>query len=447
MSNQLHIDMVLTANLKPSKNVVRRHSAAKLKKLQGAIETSGFLAPLLVDGEHHIVDGHARHEVAIKLGYEHVPTISVAHLTKAQIALLKTAINRLPADARWDGEALSLEFEILQEAQIDLDLTGFSVVEIENVLDIDGDAPGDVESVDLSSLRQPVVTRPGDIWKLSDGRVEHRILCGDMIDKEARVRLFGDRQATIVFTDPPYNVPIHGHVSSLGPKVHAEFTQASGEMSRGEFQSFLSRMTEVLDAHTAPGALLYVCMDWRSIADLCAATEAQGFEQLNLAVWTKTNPGQGSFYRSQHELIGVYKKPGAPHRNNVELGKHGRSRSNVWQYRGVNVFGVERPLLREHPTVKPSQLVADALRDASAVGDLVFDPFLGSGTTIIAAQRSRRVCYGIEIEPRFVDLAIRRWEDETGHEAVREQDGMTFATAAAIVKAGADQASAQTQLE
>jgi len=210
---------------------------------------------------------------------------------------------------------------------------------------------------------------------------------------------------------------------------------ASGEMSGAEFDAFLrSTLSEVFARLSASG-LAYVCMDWRSIAALINAGESLNLELINLAVWVKTNAGMGSFLRSQHELIAIFKRAGEPHRNNVQLGKHGRSRSNVWHYRGVNVMGPERHLLAEHPTVKPSAMVADAIRDTSLPGDIVFDPFLGSGTTLIAAERTHRACYGIEIEPTFVDLAIRRWQAETGRDAVRVSDGMAFGEAEIVSKA------------
>ena len=388
----------------------------------------GIIVPIVIDGGNVIVDGLARWEIALKLGYTHVPTVSVANWSPADVKALRLALNRLAEEAVWDRAALHREFQALIDANFDLDLTGFDTVEIESALEIGASAPGDVEELDASSIADglPVISRPGDVWELAGNAGKHHIACGDFRDDDLRHRLFHGEQAQVCFTDPPYNVRIAGHVSGLGQKTHSEFAMASGEMSAAEFQSFLARFCTTASDHVVEGAILFVCIDWRGVARLYAAAELSALELLNLAVWSKTNPGMGSLYRSQHEFVVVFKKPGAAHRNNVELGRHGRSRSNVWTYRGVNVFGPERKWLTDHPTVKPTALVADALRDASRPGDIVFDPFLGSGTTLVAAERTKRRCFGIEIEPRFVDLAIRRWQLETGRDAVRATDGANF---------------------
>lgn len=236
----------------------------------------------------------------------------------------------------------------------------------------------------------------------------------------------------MVFTDAPYNVPVSGHVCGLGKVQHAEFAMASGEMSRAEFATFLGDAIKQLSANVRDGAVLDLCMDWRHLPELLSATEANDLTLLNLCVWNKNNGGMGSLYRSKHELVLIAKKGKAPHTNNVELGKHGRYRTNVWDYAGVNSFGKGRMTdLADHPTVKPVALVADAIRDVTRPGEIVLDAFMGSGTTILAAERTKRSAYGIEIEPAYIDVAIRRWSAMTGEHAVLAETGDSFATVAA----------------
>ncbi|WP_181182051.1 MULTISPECIES: DNA modification methylase [unclassified Mesorhizobium] len=438
MSNRLEMQLTAIAELRASPFAVRNHPREKSRKLAAHMRKYGQLLPLLIESGGFIVDGHLRLEVARELGLSHLLTIDVSHLAEVDRRALRLSINRLAEDGKWDRKALGSELRHLIEVGYDLDLTGFETVEIETAIDVLDDAPGSEEHLDARMMSSIAVSRPADIWVLGDPVSGHRIACGDFRDQSVLDRVFQGQTAEVCFTDPPYNVPIQGHVSGLGQTSHREFAMASGEMSRAEFQSFLTAMLERIFDRLAATAVAYVCMDWRSIAALVDAGSFVGLELLNLAVWVKTNPGMGSFLRSQHELVAIFKRAGASHRNNIELGKHGRSRSNVWHYRGVNVMGPERHLLAEHPTVKPSAMVCDAVRDVSVPGDIIFDPFLGSGTTLIAAERTDRRCYGIEIEPTFVDLAIRRWQAETGKDAVRASDGLTFSEAEAATEAEAE---------
>lgn len=404
----------------------RVHTTVKLRKLTRHVKTYGVLVPLLVDGAGVIVDGVARYEAAKAAEVTHLNVISVAHLTPTEIRSLRLALNRLQEEVKWDPNTVAAELNHLIEVGFDLDLTGFDAVEIDGILQI-GDTPADVEDLDTTMAEGATVSQPSDIWVLQAGTQSHRVACGDFRDGALRDRLFRDQRAAACFADPPYNVAIGSHVSGSGK--HAEFAMASGEMSDIEFEQFLTTMHQAIKRVLEVGGVVFVCMDWRHMRHLLNATETSGLELLNVAVWVKTNAGMGSLYRSQHELICVLTRRGERHRNNIDLGRHGRSRSNVWQYRGVNVHGPERHLLDDHPTVKPSAMVADAIRDVTLPGELVFDPFLGSGTTLLAAQRTGRVCFGIEIAPRYVDLSLRRWQHETGRSAVREADGMTFADA------------------
>ena len=240
--------------------------------------------------------------------------------------------------------------------------------------------------------------------------------------------LMNGKQAAMAFIDAPYNVPIDGHVSGLGKTKHREFVAASGEMSDAEFRTFLATSGKLLSDNCSEGAIIMMCMDWRGLLQLQLAIGDAGLTLINLAVWAKTNGGMGTLYRSQHELVLVTKKGKAPHINNVQLGKHKRYRTNVWRYAGVNSFGRNRmEQLSAHPTPKPVAMVADAIRDVSHRGQIVLDCFIGSGTTLLAAERTRRVAYGMDLDPLYVDLTIRRWEKLTGACATLESTGQTFA--------------------
>jgi DNA modification methylase len=299
---------------------------------------------------------------------------------------------------------------------MDLEITGFDTGEIDIVLSDHAEPPsarGDEDAVIAPA--EYSVTQPGDIWQL--GR--HRVLCGDARDTDALSALFQGEVAALVLTDPPYNVPIQGHVGGRGQTKHAEFAFASGEMSDEEFEKFLSDAMSATLGHTCAGALLFLFMDWRHIEILLAAGRKLDLSLKNICVWNKTTPGQGSFYRSAHELIAVFTQRGAASTNNVQLGKFGRNRSNVWTYPGVNAFEARKGGdLSLHPTVKPVAMIAEAIKDASKRGEIVLDPFLGSGTTVLAAEKVGRQCYGVEYEPRYVDVTIRRWQQATGKDAV-----------------------------
>jgi DNA modification methylase len=233
----------------------------------------------------------------------------------------------------------------------------------------------------------------------------------------------------MVFADPPYNDPIDGYVAGFGQVHHPEFAMASGEMSELEFTDFLTNVLTQLASHSADGSLQFICMDWRHSGELIAAARSVYAEFKNLCVWVKDNAGQGSLYRSQHELVFVFKHGKRSHRNNIQLGQYGRYRTNVWQYRRVNSLSRstnEGNLSNLHPTIKPVDLVADAILDCTARGDVVLDPFLGSGTTVIAAERTGRACYGIELDPHYVDTIVRRWQAFTGGFAYHLSNGRSF---------------------
>ena len=411
------------ASLKPYFNNPRTHSKAQIRKIASSLREFGFTAPILVDDQDTIIAGHGRVQAAKLIGLEQVPTIRLSSLSPAQIRAYVIADNRLALDAGWNPEILKIELQnLIALDEIDISLTGFETAELDLIL-ID-DHEEDLND-DLAELTGPAITQPGDLWQL-DG---HRILCGDATLASSFVTLMEGKQAAVVFTDAPYNVAIHGHVSGKGRVRHDEFAMASGEMNKKEFQAFLTTVFTHLAHSSANGSVHYLCMDWRSMAELLAAGEKAYDKLLNVCVWSKDKGGMGSFYRSQHELIFLYRNGKQQHRNNIQLGRFGRNRTNVWQYPSASTLSRakgEENLLAMHPTVKPVALVADALLDSSARGEIVLDSFLGSGSTLLAAERIGRICYGMELEPRYVDLAIRRWQKHTGGRAIHGITGKAF---------------------
>jgi DNA modification methylase len=409
----------------------RIHSKKQVKQIASSIEVFGFNVPLLIDSDQRIIAGHGRLEACKLLGFTEVPTISLEHLTEEQARAFLIADNRLTENAAWDERLLAEHFKALSEVSLNfsLEATGFEVGEIDLMIEqfesgaSDKEDPAD-ELPDCEG--KPAVSRPGDLWLLG----KHRVLCGSAIERSSYELLMGLERAAMVFTDPPYNVPIEHHVSGKGEVKHNNFLMASGEMSEVEFTSFLSTACGLLAQHSRDGSLHFVCMDWRHIREILEAGHKSYSEFKNLCIWAKDKGGMGSLYRSQHELVFVFKKGTAPHRNNVQLGQFGRTRSNVWEYPSVNSFGrsgEEGNLLALHPTVKPVAMVADAIKDCSARGDVVLDSFLGSGTTVIAAERTGRICYGVELDPSYVDVAVRRWEAFTNQSAIHQQSGLSFA--------------------
>ena len=312
---------------------------------------------------------------------------------------------------------------MLSAEGLDISILGFEPVEIDQLqTDFEEHAADPEDNIDPNWCEAFTVSKPGDLWVLGN----HKLLCGDARSARDIARLMTGCRADLAFLDPPYNVRIGG-VVGRGNTKHSEFAMASGEMSSPDFVRFLSSTLDAAASVSRDGAVHFVCMDWRHIAELMAAAKPVYGATLNLVVWAKTNSGQGSFYRSAHELIGVFRVGETAHLNNIELGRHGRSRSNVWHYAGVNAFRAGRmDELRSHPTAKPVALVADAIKDCTRRGDIVLDTFSGSGTTIMAAERVGRHARALEIEPRFVDVAIRRWQAFTRRDAVHAETGLSF---------------------
>lgn len=406
-------------------NNPRQHDAKQLTKIQHSIEEFGFVNPILVDEHNEIIAGHARLEAARLAHLQQVPVIRLGHLSAAQKKAYRIADNKLAELGTWSVENLQLEFQELEKSALDfsLNITGFDMGDIDLILE------GKETKIDPKANNIPfipdneIVSQEGDVWQLD----KHRLICGNSLKKETLTALMEDKKADMVFTDPPYNVKINGHVCGAGNVQHQEFKFASGEMSSEEFTQFLQSAFERLCECSKDGSLHYICMDWRHIKEIIVA--AGVYEQFkNLCVWRKDNAGMGSFYRSQHELIFMFKHGKEPHINNVELGVHGRYRTNVWCYPSVNTPSEENAEKRAmHPTVKPVEMIKDAILDASNRGGIILDTFLGSGSTLIAAEKSGRICYGAELEPRYIDTAIRRYESlGKGHSAIHLSTGKTY---------------------
>lgn len=416
-------------SLKPNPRNARTHSKKQIRQIAASIGEFGFNNPALIDGEDRIIAGHGRVEAARLLGMDRVPTIRIDHLTQEQKRAYVVADNRLALEAGWDREILAIEFAELSALDLDFDLeiTGFETAEIDLI--VDGPTPAKPDRADDVPEAQTLsVTRPGDLWLLGG----HRLLCADARDPASFVALMGEERARLVFADPPYNVRIDGHVCGAGSVKHREFAMASGEMSRSEFVDFLATVFGNLAGVSIDGAIHFQCIDWRHMREMIEAGERVYSELKNICIWVKDNGGMGSFYRSRHELVTVWKVGRAPHLNTIELGKHGRYRTNVWEYAGVNTLKRNRmDELRMHPTVKPTALVADAIKDTSRRGDLVLDCFGGSGTTLLAAEKTRRRARLMELDPVYCDVILRRFEAYTGETATHVGTGRSFAEVAA----------------
>ena len=410
------------AALRPYDRDARTHSKKQIKQIASSIERFGFTNPVLVSDDGQIVAGHGRVAAAKLLGMVEVPTIALSHMSEAERRAYVIADNKLALNAGWDKEILAIELQGLIDLDFNVELTGFSLAEIDLVLD---DAlAADASSADAIPhvLGQPV-SQTGDVWIL--GR--HRLICGDARMRDDYIKLMGNERADMVFTDPPYNVPIDGHVSGLGAIQHREFAFASGEMSEAEFTGFLS-ITLSEAAHVMKdGAIAFVCMAWRHMGELLASGKVALTELKNLVVWNKTNGGMGAFYRSKHELIFVFKSGTAAHINSFGLGENGRYRTNMWDHAGISSISASRSEdLAMHPTVKPVALIADAIRDCSKRNDIVLDCFGGSGSTLIAAEKTgRRACL-IEYDALYCDTIIMRWQSITGKYAILEASGQRF---------------------
>lgn len=421
--NLLQIHYKNPAELRPHPRNARVHSDRQIEQIAASIRSFDFNNPVVVDDNGQILAGHGRVLAAIKLGIEQVPCIALRHLSDAQRRAYMLADNQLSLLSTWNEEVLALELEELSvlDEPFEITDTGFEMPKIDALIEERHKPEPEADPADapVDDSKVEAVARLGDLWLL--GR--HRLFVGSALDRESYQALLDGTPADMVFIDPPFNVPIQGHVSGLGKAKHSEFVMASGEMSDAEFEAFLRTAFLRLVEASVPGAIHYVCMDWRGLRTMLAAGDA--FTELkNICCWVKAQGGMGSLYRSQHELIAVFKSGTAPHINNVALGKHGRNRSNVWSMPGMNSFQKGRAdKLAMHPTVKPVALIADAILDCSKRGGLIMDSFCGSGTSLIAAERTGRIGAAMELDPHYADVILRRFCDVTGIEPVNAATG------------------------
>jgi DNA modification methylase len=423
-------------SLGPSPRNARTHSKKQIHQIARSIERFGFVVPILIDGESEVIAGHGRLEAARLRGMKEVPTICLEHMDEADKRAYRLADNRLAELAGWDDELRKVELTFLFEVDIDLpEIVGFDTPEFDAIVEAPSPAsqqPDPADAVPEPDASALPVSRLGDLWLLG----EHRLLHGEAKRPECYAALLGTERAQMVFVDVPYNVPVNGHVSGTGK--HTEFVEASGEMSGEEFRTFLKTSFARLAEVCVDGALLMVCIDWRGVEAVLSAGREAFSELKNIICWTKTNGGMGSLWRSQHELIPVFKNGRRPHINNVMLGKHGRYRTNVWTYAGVNTFKRGRDAeLDMHPTVKPTALVVDAIKDCSKPNGIILDSFAGSGTTLIAAAKTKRRGYVMELDGRYVDVIVNRWQALFKAEARHAETGLTFAEMARLRSAEA----------
>ena len=427
VSPQRKLEMVPLKFLRPAARNARTHSKKQIELIAQSIRRFGWINPIIVDQGGRIVAGHARADAAKLLGLKDVPVIKVTDLSELEIRAYTIADNKLALKSGWDRKILALELGELElalpEVDINLEITGFEPGEVDSIMS-DFTDPANNHGIDeIPDLPTNPISKLGDLFVLG----AHRILCGDARLQESYDSLMGSEVATMCFLDPPYNVKIDGHAGGRGRVKHREFAFASGEMNSAQFVEFLLATIGPAALRLVDGGIAFICMDWRHAGELLKAG-SQIFDELkNVCVWAKTNAGQGSFYRNQHELVFVYKRGKAPHINTFGLGQHGRSRSNVWTYAGVNSFRAGRmDELKMHPTVKPVALIVDTMKDCSKRGSIILDCFSGSGSSILAADQIDRRAFCIEIDPHYVDISIERWQRYTGKDAVLESTGQTF---------------------
>lgn len=415
-----HIERLAIAALKPYPKNARTHSKKQVRQIADSISRFGFTNPVLIDKENTILAGHGRVEAAKLLALSEIPCIRLENLTPQQRRAYVLADNKLALNAGWDDEILAEELkELLLQDEFSIDVTGFSIAEVDHIIEDSAKEEAGDPRADQLPDEAPARCKRGDIWQLG----KHRLICGNSLDRQVIAALMGGHKAQMIFTDPPYNVPVDGHVCGSGSIKHREFAMASGEMTAQQFTQFLCAAFENMATHSVDGSIHFICMDWRHMHEMLTAGKVYA-ELKNLIVWAKDNGGMGTFYRSRHELIFAFKHGTAAHINSFELGQNGRYRTNVWEYRGVNSMRAGRmEELALHPTVKPVQMIADAIKDVSKRGDIVLDPFGGSGSTLIAAHKTGRRGYLCEIDPIYCDRILARWEAFAHDEAECVQHG------------------------
>lgn len=409
------IDRLLSAP-----RLVRRQVERQVTVVARCILQYGFCAPVLVTSAGEIIDGHTRVEAMKRLRQTVVPVIVIDHLEPELVRRLRIDLNRTQETGTWDFELLGEEIYEIERDGSDAAIVSFDTPLRDAVFAAQNGGGEDDDAIE-SDEKAPVVSRVGDLWRLGD---RHRLLCGTAVETASYALLMGDALARVMITDPPWNLKVKGIISSIG---HREFVQGSGEMSQEAFLAFLTAFFTHSANHLTEGGLVYSFIDWRQQMALIEAARTAGLTQIGLIIWAKTTGGMGGTYRSRHELIPLFKKGTAPHLDNVQLGKHGRSRDNIWEYAGAASLGSEaRAALEGHPTPKPVSMIADAIRDVTGRGDIVLDPFMGSGTTIMAAEATGRRGHGIELDPIYCDLILKRWRRKTGGPVIHADSGLSY---------------------
>jgi len=428
--NLLKIENIKIADLREYAQNAKLHNEKQVKQIAESIKEFGFNNPILIDEVGEIIAGHGRLMAARELGLETVPVIRLSHLSAAQKRLYRIADNKIAENGGWNTDLLKLEISELEtivgDLDLDLSITGFESLDLDVMFHADDKSQKEKKADEKANTvpfisDDEIVTKPGDIWLLG----QHKIICGNSLESETFEKLMGDARADMCLQDPPYNVKISGHVCGNGAVQHKEFLMASGEMSQDEFTQFLRKNFELCKQFSRAVSLNYNFMDWRHIREICDAGHAVFSDFINMCVWQKHNGGMGSLYRSQHELCFIFRNGKESHINNVELGKNGRYRTNVWSYAGVT-SPANKGDLKMHPTVKPVEMLKDAILDVTSRGDVVLDSFLGSGSTLVAAHQSKRICYGIELDPLYIDTTIRRFQTLFKIDAVHEASGKTY---------------------
>jgi DNA modification methylase len=413
------------SQLKGLKRRVRKSESAQVERVAQSLRSLKQVMPILIGPDDQIINGHIVAQAIKALGHDEIWCVQADHLDEHACEMAHVALNRIAECGDWQIDDLGTLLIDLDDLGFDLDTTGFSMPELDVLM-----TPGLQNQTAVEESCDDEVVPPtepvsvvGDLWQL--GR--HRLLCGDATDPDSYSKVLAGASAGAVFTDLPYNVPIEGFVSGLGKNKHKNFKMGVGEWTAEEFTAFCIEVHELCAQNMAAGSVLFSCMDWRSVDVIMAAGKAAGLKHVNTAVWNKGSGGMGALYRSAHELVLVLVKGDKPAVNNVQLGKHGRDRTNVWTYPGANRPGSSAAkALAHHPTPKPIELVEDAIKDVTPRKALVLDPFLGSGTTLLAAERSGRLAAAIELDPAYVDVAIKRWEAMTDKAAVHIESGLTF---------------------
>lgn len=416
--------------IKPYSGNARTHDENQITVLMASMKMFGFTNPALLDGDNVLIAGHGRVEAARRLGMKTVPVLWIEGLSPDQVRAYRISDNRIAELAGWDEHILAIELQHLTSIDIDfsIEVTGWSTAEIDVLIENaasceDGEDPADI----IPPLAKTAISRPGDLWLMGP----HRLLCGSALETGCYERLMQGEKAVLICQDPPWNIAVKT-ISGSGKTKHREFVMGSGEMSEAEFRDFLQTQLACNLACVEPGAVFQVFIDWRGVEKVITAGTALGLELINVCVWHKGHGSFGSPWRSAHELIVCFRVPGAPIRDRVKMGQHGRLRSNVWEVPGMGSFGKGREAaLAMHPTSKPVRLLTEAIRDVTDRGDIVLDAFMGSGSCLIAAHRTGRIARGLELDPLYVDTIVRRWQDLTGEMATLDGDGRSFADIAA----------------